>query len=786
MKKRLILLAVLTAAFLCQASADEADDFVRQTLQQMTLQEKVRLCYAQGKFSSPGVPRLGIPEMTYSDGPHGVRAEINWNNWGYASWTSDSITAFPALTCLAATWNTALATKYGAAIGEEARYRKKSVLLGPGVNIFRTPLNGRNFEYLGEDPMLAGSFAAPYIRALQQKGVACSLKHFALNNQEEYRGHVNVIVSERALNEIYLPAFRRAVVDGGAMTVMGSYNQYQDVHCSHHDVLLNRILKHDWGFRGMVLTDWGAAHDTEQAIFNGLDVEMGSYTNGLTTEATGFGYDDYYLGRAYREKALRGEVPDSIINDKAARILRVLYLTTMDTSKGFGRLNTQEHLDVAREIAEEGIVLLKNKGQLLPVAPEKYKHILVVGENATRNLCTGGGSSELKPKTLISPLDAIKARWGALTDIDYAQGYESGKATYGTPQKIPAERQAALKAEALAKARQADLVIYIGGLNKNHYEDCEGGDRRSYNMSYGQDSLITELLKVQKNTVVVMVSGTAMAMPWLDKTPALVQSWYLGSEGGTALVNVLDGTVNPSGKTIFTYARKLTDYPAHRAGKVGYPGVEPETFLRATAGSRLGSAAPEEMVSRGNVSSADILALNATIAGIDPSDPALNTAWDTNDHKGQGTEVELYNEDILVGYRWFEAKHEPVVFPFGYGLSYTTFKYSGGSVVRSADGSYAFTVKVRNTGKVRGKEVVQLYVGDDEASVVRPVKELKAFEKVELLPGEEKAVTLHITSDDLKFYDETIHAWKLEPGGFKAYIGASSADIKVTVPFAIQ
>ena len=779
MKKLLTLTTILSLAL--GTYADRVDDLVQQTLSQMTLKEKVRLCYAQSKFSSPGVPRLGIPELWWSDGPHGVRPEINWNDWGHAKWTNDSATAFPALTCLAATWNMDLATLYGANVGEEARYRHKAVLLGPGVNIFRTPLNGRNFEYMGEDPYLAGTLAAAYIRALQSKGVACSLKHFVLNDQEEYRGHVDVKVSDRALYEIYLAPFKKAVIDGGAWTVMGSYNKNCGTHMSHNARTLNDILKGEWGFKGVVVTDWGAAHDTKESIFNGLDVEMGSYTNGLTTEATGFTYDDYYLGNAYYDMARKGEVPDSIINDKAARILRLIYLTTLDSSKGFGALNTQEHLDAAQKISEEGIVLLKNKapkGQktpLLPLQKGAYKKILVVGENATRNLSEGGGSSELKPKTLISPLEAIKAEFGNSATIDYAAGWRSGKPSYGTPEIIPDSEQEALRKEAIEKARQADLIIYIGGLNKNHYEDCEGGDRRSYNLSYGQDQLISQLAKVQPNMVTVIISGTAYAMPWINEVSNLVQAWYMGSMAGTALVNVLTGTVNPSGKTVFTYAKELTDYPCHQMGKIGYPGVEPQDM-------------PEGKAFVAQPKSADVLALGAQWKGINPKDPQLNTAWDEEDHHGKGNETQLYNEDILVGYRWFDTKKKAVLFPFGYGLSYTTFTYSDARLskkVLSSGETLDVTVKVKNSGKMAGKEVVQLYIGDDKSSVIRPAKELKAFCKVELQPGEEKTVTMTVTTDDLAFFDEAKHEWVAEPGTFKAYVGASSADIKAALPFKL-
>ena len=388
---------------------------VQDALSRMTLEEKVNLCHAQSKFSSNGVPRLGISELWWSDGPHGVRAEINWNDWGYAGWTNDSVTAFPALTCLAATWNPEMSAGYGRAIGEEARYRKKDVLLGPGVNIYRTPLNGRNFEYMGEDPYLAGVMCVPYIQELQKNGVAACIKHYALNNQELWRGHIDVELSDRALHEIYLPAFKAAVQEGEAWSIMGAYNKIRGQHACHNDLILNQILKNDWAFDGVVVTDWGGCHDTQEAALYGLDVEMGSYTNGLTSESE-FSYEDYFLAQPYLNMLQAGAVCQSTVDDKAARVLRLIFRTSMLPDKPFGSLATQDHYDVAEAIGNEGIVLLKNapvskkQKALLPIDPARYKRILVVGDNATRLLNEGGGSSELKVKDMISPLDGLKAR----------------------------------------------------------------------------------------------------------------------------------------------------------------------------------------------------------------------------------------------------------------------------------------------------------------------------------------------------------------------------------------
>ena len=702
---------------------------VKDALSRMTLEEKVALCHAQSKFSSAGVPRLGIPELWMSDGPHGVRAEINWNDWGYANWTNDSITAFPALTCLAATWNPDMSAKYGKAIGEEARYREKDVLLGPGVNIYRTPMNGRNFEYMGEDPYLASVMCVPYIQELQKNGVAACVKHYALNNQELWRGHIDVNLSDRALHEIYLPAFKAAVEEGGAWSIMGAYNKIRGQHACHNDFTLNKILKGDWKFDGCVITDWGGAHDTSEAAVNGLDIEMGSYTNGLTSESV-FTYNDYYLASPYLQMLKDGKVPMSTIDDKASRILRLIFRTAMNRQKPYGSVATEEHYAAAREIGNEGIVLLKNapvvkKGApLLPIDAAKYKNILVVGDNAVRLLNQGGGSSELKVKDMVSPLDGLRAAYG--DKVAYAKGYAAGRPMYGRADEIPQNVVDSLRAEAVEMAKKADLVVLVGGLNKNHFQDCEGGDRLEYGLPFGQDELIEALLGVNKNLVLVLLSGNAVEMPWVSRVPAIVQGWYLGSMGGKSLADILSGAVNPSGKLPFSFPAKLTDCGAHAFDELSYPG----------------DSIKQE-----------------------------------------------YKEDILVGYRWHDTKKVPALFPFGHGLSYTTFTYGkpvASAKTMAADGTLTVTVAVKNTGSIAGKEIVQLYVGDDKCSVLRPVKELKHFAKVALAPGEEKSVTFTLTPDDLKFYDEASAAWKYEPGKFKAYVCASSADVRGVVSFEMQ
>ncbi|MBQ3699483.1 MAG: glycoside hydrolase family 3 C-terminal domain-containing protein [Prevotella sp.] len=693
---------------------------VKDALSRMTMDEKVALCHAQSKFSSAGVPRLGIPELWMSDGPHGVRAEINWNNWNHAEWTNDSCTAFPALTCLTATWNPELSRLYGVAVGEEARYREKDILLGPGVNIYRTPMNGRNFEYMGEDPYLASVMVVPYIKGLQSQGVAACVKHYALNNQEVCRGWIDVEVSDRALREIYLPAFKAAAVEGGAWSFMGSYNKFRGEHACNNKTLLRDILKDEWQWDGVVVTDWGGCHDTYKSAMNGLDIEMGTGTNGLTSEAE-FTYDDYYLGKMYRQQLKEGKIPMSVLDEQASRILRLIFRTAMNRQKPFGRFTCQEHYDACRQIADEGIVLLKNDNNILPLDATKYNKILVVGENATKSLTEGGGSSELKVKREVSPLQGLQALYGI--KIAYAQGYQSGRFQYDHVDVIPQEVQDRLHDEAIEKAKDADLIIFVGGLNKNFNQDCESGDRTQYDLPFGQNQLIADLVAMKKQVVLVLISGNAVELPWVKQVPAIVQAWYIGSESGEAIADVLSGKVNPSGKLPFTFPVKLEDNGAHHFGKMSYPGDS----IR-----------------------------------------------------------QEYMEDILVGYRWHDTKKIAPQFAFGHGLSYTNFKYDKPTLsakTLTTDGTLTVSVDITNTGNREGKEVVQLYIGDDKCSVLRPQKELKHFEKIALQHGETKTVQFTITPKDLQFYN---NGWKTEPGKFTIYIGSSSRDIRGIETFALR
>ena len=716
------------------------EERVKDALNRMILEEKVKMIHAQSKFSSAGVPRLGIPEVWATDGPHGIRPEVLWDEWNQAGWTNDSCIAYPALTCLSATWNPEMSHLYGKSIGEEARYRKKDILLGPGVNIYRTPLNGRNFEYMGEDPYLSATMVVPYIKGVQENGVAACVKHYALNNQEFNRHTTNVQLSDRALYEIYLPAFKAAVQEGGTWSIMGSYNLYQGQHACHNKRLLKDILRDEWGFDGVVVSDWGGVHNTEQAIYNGLDLEFGSWTNGLSA-GTRNAYDNYYLAFPYLKLIKEGKVGTKELDEKVSNVLRLIFRTSMDPHKPFGSLGSPEHGQAGRKIAEEGIVLLQNNNNVLPIDLNKAKRIAVIGENAIKMMTVGGGSSSLKVKYEISPLDGLKARAGSQTEIVYARGYVGDPTGeydgVKTGQDLKDDRsEDELLAEALQVAKDADYVIFFGGLNKSNHQDCEDSDRASLGLPYAQDRVISELAKVNKNLIFVNISGNAVAMPWVNEVPAIVQGWFLGSEAGTALASVLVGDANPSGKLPFTFPVKLDDVSAHKLGE--YPGNKEELATSKHNGD----------------------AINAT-----------------------------YHEDIFVGYRWADKEKIKPLFPFGHGLSYTTFVYGKPSVDKktmTADDTISFTVNVKNTGTREGQEVVQLYISDKKSSLPRPVKELKAFQKVRLAPGEEKAVTLTVDKKALSFFDDAKHEWVAEPGKFEAVIGSSSRDIKGIVLFKLK
>ena len=707
---------------------------IDDALSRMTLDEKIAVIHAQSKFSSPGVKRLGFKDFWTDDGPHGVRPDVLWDEWEQAGQTNDSCVAFPALTCLAATWNPSLAHLYGVSLGEEALYRGKSMILGPGVNIYRTPLNGRNFEYMGEDPYLASRMVVPYIQGLQSNGVAACVKHYALNNDEEYRHQVNVVVSDRALHEIYLPAFKSAVQEGGTWGIMGAYNLYKDQHNCHNAILLNKILKQDWGYDGVVVSDWGGCHDTREAVVNGLDMEFGSWTNGLTMGASN-AYDNYYLALPYKKMIQDGTFTTKELDEKVRRVLRLFFRTTMSGNTRVGFLCSESHYEAALKIANEGVVLLQNntpkgaKRPILPINKTQVRRLLVVGENAIKMMTVGGGSSSLKVQKEILPLDGLQAKLASNITIDYARGYvgDTVQSYNGvTVGRSIAESRSAevLRAEAVEKAKDADCVIVFGGLNKSDYQDCEGHDRKQYALPYGQNELVEALCKVNRNIVFVNISGNAVELPWKDKVPAIVQGWFIGSESGESLADILVGDANPSGKLPFTWYARLEDCGAHALNT--YPGT-----------------------------------------------------WRKGAH-GEDVIDEEYKEGIYVGYRWTDKQKLRPTFAFGHGLSYTTFKLSNLRAEKkqmTADETIRFTVNVTNTGKMAGAETVQLYVHDVKSSVDRPYKELKGFNKVFLQPGESQDITISIGKEAFSFYDEASQSWKAEAGDFEVLVGTASDNL---------
>lgn len=710
---------------------------VEDALSRMTLEEKVAILHAQSKFSAPGVPRLGIPELWCTDGPMGVRPEVLWDEWEQAGWTNDSCTAFPSLTCLAATWNPEMAALYGRSIGEEARFRNKAVILGPGLNIYRTPLCGRNFEYMGEDPYLAGKMAVDYVKGVQSNGVSVCVKHFALNNNEVNRHTSNPIVDDRTLYEIYLPAFKAAAIDGGAWSFMGGYNLFRGEHASYNPILMNDILKGEWKWDGAVISDWGAVHDTETAVTGGLDMEFGSWTNGLTNGVSN-AYDNYWLANPYLDGLKSGKFSDKELNDKVRRVLRLTFRTAMNRNRLWGSMVSDEHKAACRRIGGEGIVLLKNKGNLLPVDASKVKRIAVIGENAIKMMTVGGGSSSLKAAYEVTPLEGLRNRFGKDLEIMYARGYVGD--TIGeyngvkTNQDLRDFRSVAeLTAEAVEVARNADIVLFFGGLNKANHNDAEDSDRLTMELPYGQESLIEALAKANKNLVVVNISGTGVAMPWVDKVPAILQAWYLGNETGNTIADVLSGDVNPSGKLPYTYYADLMQCGAHKLGE--YPGTPSK-------------------------------------------DKFGNEIFDMP-----------YNEGIYVGYRFIDKNRLKPTFPFGHGLSYTTFRY-GKATVDKTQGKkgdrFVVSVPVTNTGSRAGSEIVELYISDPKSSVDRPVKELKGFAKLSLAPGETGTATFEIDEAALSFFDADRHEWVCEPGVFEALVGASSADIRSKVSFSVN
>ncbi|WP_407426156.1 glycoside hydrolase family 3 C-terminal domain-containing protein [Arcticibacter sp.] len=724
-KKYLICAALLfsTGAVQAQALYNPATEAKITTLiGKMTLEEKIGMLHANSSFTSTGVKRLGIPEITTSDGPHGVRPE-HGRDWTLDEGVDDAGTYLPTGNALAATWNTQLGYAYGSVLGSEANYRGKDIILGPGVNIIRSPLNGRNFEYLSEDPFLSGRMAIGYIKGVQDQGVSACVKHYAANNEETDRGTVDVQMSERALREIYLPAFKAAVTEGHVHSVMGSYNKFRGQYATHNKYLMNDILKGQWGFQGLVMSDWGSVHDTKEALLNGTDLEMGTdlmlmYSSVSQTDAAKGTqdkniYDRFFLADSALTMVKNGTVPVSVIDEKLRRILRVMYSTKMiDGKRAKGSYNTKAHQLTALKVAEEAIVLLKNENHLLPLKKAAVKSIAVIGQNATRENSMGGGSSQVKAKYEITPLQGLTSLLGKQTTIAYAQGYTIARGQKADQRLID---------EAVAAAKSADAaIIFCGWTHGYDYAkwddnayDAEGVDKPSLEMPFRQDKLIKAVLKANPKTIIVLMGGGPIDVSeWIDDAPAVIEGWYPGMEGGNALAKVIYGEVNPSGKLPMTFPRKLNDSPAHKLG--------------------------------------EFLGTNGIVK---------------------------YNDDIFVGYRYFDTYKVKPQFAFGHGLSYTTFGYSEMAVTKAGK-NVIVKVRVKNNGSRAGAEVVQVYVNQNKSELKRPEKELKSFKKVFLKPGESKMVELSLDEDSFKYFHETRNEWVHEAGRYTILLGAASDDIR--------
>ncbi len=708
----LCLVAGATAFMSCAPEKEKKTSTIDQKVDSlialMTLEEKVGMIHASSSFTSGGVPRLGIPEWTMSDGPHGVRKE-HGRGWIGSESPEYFGTYLPVGVSLAATWNPELGYTFGKVLGQEANARGKDVILGPGINILRTPLNGRNFEYLSEDPYLVSKMAVGYIKGVQDQQVAACVKHYLANNQEIERNTVSVEMSERALREIYLPGFVASVKEGKVYTLMGAYNKFRGQYATHHEYLINKVLKEELGFDGVVISDWGAVHDTMEALNFGTDLEMGTDLS----QGANIDYGKFYLGDTVVSLVKAGIVKESVIDEKVRRILRIMYRTKMFDERTPGIYNSEEHHASALKIAEEAIVLLKNDN-LLPFNKNNFKNVAVIGANATNKHAGAGGSSQVNAKYEVTALEGVEKILFENVTVAYAPGYEIKK---------DYKANAKLIAEAVEKAKKADASIlvcgwvhgYTNNWDDNAY-DAESVDKPDMKLPFGQDELITAVLNANPNTVIVLMGGGPVDMgKWENQAKAILFAGYPGMEGGNAIAKIIFGDVNPSGKLTMTFPKKLDDSPAHALGE--YPGKDG---------------------------------------------------------------VVKYNEGIFVGYRYFDTKKIEPQYPFGHGLSYTTFLYENLQLNKGDNQSVTATVTVRNTGNRAGAEVMQLYVKDVESTVERSDKELKGFQKVFLQPGESKDIIITLPVDAFRFFDDTKMEWVLEPGKFQIIAASSSRDIRLT------
>lgn len=748
--KRILYLTAFAALAICctrkpvslQDRLTSNDSKINEIIAQMTLEEKVEMLHSKTNMSSEGVPRLGIQDIKYTDGPFGIREE-NGDGFRPLGWTLDSATYFPTGSALAATWSKEMAYKNGWAMGREGRLRGKDIILGPAINIQRLPVGGRTYEYLSEDPVLASRLSVEYTLGSQDAGTAVCLKHYALNNQETNRGSVDVIADERTMREIYLKPFEAAVKEGGAMCVMPAYNKVNGFYCSENAHLNNEILRDEWGFKGMTVSDWGGTHSTMGAALGGLCVQM-----------TG----DNYFGQALIDSVRNGALDEAVVDAKVREILRLRFAIEPVPEDVANTVMTSqpETQKIAYEIAQKSIVLLKNETRNLPIAKD-VKKIAVIGQNAVLSTASGGIGAGVKTLYEVTPLEGIQKRAGKDIEVTYAPGYRSYKMNWGAPGPLgpldaaspadPADPQ--LLAEAVALAKEADMVIFFGGTNKSI--ETEGSDRKNIDLPCGQNEIIKALHEANPNIATVLISGGPTDLRALEPySPAIVQGWWNGLEGGTALAEVLFGDIAPSGKLPFTFPLKLEDSPAYATGS--FPGNNTGEDLFTLMYRLDATGYTREQIQE-------------YIANL--PDP-----------------VSEYKEGILVGYRWFETKDVPVMYAFGHGLSYVEFEYGALNVRKSRkDIKVSFTLK--NLGNMEADEVVQLYVRRPDSAVERPLKELEAFDRVTLKAGEQKKVTLTFPVSELTHWDMDTNGWVLEPGKVEILVGAASDDIRQNISIEI-
>ena len=771
MKRNLLLTALIGAGVLiCGCKSDPTlsrdkksyDDPLLKNEKQisaiigkMTLEEKIAMLHGKHYFTSEGVPSQGIAEMNYADGPFGIREEMEPLSWNPLHWSTDSATFFPTGSALAATWSENLAYQYGTGMAREARLRGKDMILGPAINIQRIPTGGRTYEYLSEDPFLSSRLSVGYTKGVQDNGVAVCVKHFALNNQETNRGSVNVIVSPRAMREIYLPPFEATVVEGNAFGVMAAYNKINGTWCAENPNLLDQILRKDWGFKGMVISDWGGTHSTVGSVTAGLNVEMPSQD---------------YMGQALLDSVNAGIVSEKVIDERVREILRVrLAVEPVPAEKANKVMTAQpEDAQITYRVAAQSICLLKNEGGLLPMDLNKIKTIAVIGDNADKKMSNGGVGAGVKALYEITPLAGLRNRVGNKAKIVYAQGYTSQQArggfggfggfgrSRGTTQTAskPDDTAKKLKDEAVKAAKGADIVLFIGGDNRQW--ETEGSDRRNMDLPYNQEEVLEAVAQVNPNVVFIAVAGAPVDLNRVQAcSPAIVQSWFNGTEGGNALADILIGKISPSGRLPFSYPIKLEDSPAYATGSF------PQTD------------APVNQ---------DVFV--SLVQKDDKAEEMLKGAT------GRGTA--LYSEDLLVGYRWFDTKNKPVMYPFGYGLGYSEILYSGLTTGRSVDEAYvdgdiiSITVAAINQGKFDQFDVPQVYVHRVDSKIEWPYKELKAFDKVEVKAGASVMVHLEVPVESLKYWDEEKHDWVLEPGKIELLLAHNAGNVVLKTECTIK